>query len=87
MNLMKAPFVRKIVPVSIIAAFLFCTPLQLTAQERESRPATKLPAITWLTTLWSDLTTWLVGEVPSHPPVPDDACSIDPWGGCRGHGS
>ena len=87
MNRMGVARVRKIVSFNIVAFLLFCAPLQLAAQERESQAA-KLPTIAWLTTLWSDLTTWLAGEQVSTQPEPelpaagrDNGCAVDPHGG------
>lgn len=92
MNRRGVARVRKIVPISTVALLLFCAPLQLAAQERESQAAAKLPAITWLTDLWSDFTAWLAGEpvpTPSQPEPPaanrDSGCTVDPHGGdCGG---
>lgn len=87
MNRRGVARVRKIVPVSAVAFLLFCVPLQLAAQERESQAHAKLPAIAWFTDLWSDFTAWLAGEpvsTPSQPEPPanrDNGCAIDPHGG------
>jgi len=90
MNRMRVALVHKIVPVSVVAFLLFCTPLQLVAQEREPRAAAaQVSMIEWFSSLWSDLTAWLASGVLPPPPDQttnslDDACSIDPWGGCHG---
>lgn len=82
--------VRKIVPVGVVASLLFCAPLQLAAQERESAAA-RIPAIAWLTSLWSDLTVGFAGEPVSAQPEPElpaankeNGCAVDPNGGCGG---
>jgi hypothetical protein len=92
MNRMGVARVRKIVPISTVTFLLFFAPLQLASQEREFQAHAKLPAVAWLTALWSDLTAWLAGEpvpTPSQPEPPagnrDSGCTVDPHGGdCGG---
>ena len=91
MNRMRVASVHKIVPISVVAFLLLCTPLQLTAQE--ARAADQGSTIGWLANLWNDLTAWLTGELaptpPPHPEQPsesrgENSCAIDPNGGCGG---
>jgi len=92
MNRMRVASVHKILQISALAVLLFCTPLQLTAQEREPRATDHQPsAIEWVSSLWNDLTTWLSGALLPAPPDPDpsdsrtdNTCAIDPNGGCGG---
>ena len=85
MNRMRVALKYKIASVSVVTFLLLCTPLQLTAQERELRTTNhQTSALEWVSSLLNDLTTWLSGAFPSPPPSPDGACSIDPWGGCPG---
>ncbi len=92
MNRMRVALVHKIVPASVVAFLLFCTPLQLVAQEREPRAtAAQVSMIEWFSGLWSDLTAWLAGGVVSstqlEPPpqsTSDNGCAVDPHGGCGG---
>ncbi len=83
MNRMRVALVHKIVPVSVVAFLLFCTPLPLAAQERESRAADQV-VIAWFSGLWSDLTAWLAGAVETPQPPPgsfhDGRCAVDPNG-------
>ena len=85
MNRTRVTSLHKIAPASVVAFLLLSTPLQLTAQEKEPRAADhQTSAIERVSNLWNDLTAWLAGALPSPPPSPDGACSIDPWGGCPG---
>lgn len=85
MNRTRVPSLHKIAPASVVAFLLLCTPLQLTAQEREPRATGHQPtAIEWVSHLWSNFTVWLTGTILSPPPTSNGACSIDPWGGCPG---
>ena len=88
MNRTRVTSLHKIAPASVVAFLLLCTPLQLTAQEKEPRATDhQTSAVEWVSSLWNDLTGWLAGTtLPTPPPTPDDACSIDPWGRCP-HGS
>jgi hypothetical protein len=81
---MRVALVHKIVSISIVAFLLLCTPLQLAAQEKAPRAADQATAIAWLASLWNDFAAWLAGAVPVPPPSLENACSIDPWGGCHG---
>lgn len=87
MNRMRAPLVRKIVPLGI-AVLLLCLPLQLAAQAKESSAVDQVSPIAWFASLWSDLTIWLADEPPPPTPEPpsesngDNGCAIDPNGGC-----
>ena len=90
MNRMGSPFVQKIVPVSVIAVLLFCTPLHLAAQERES-PHTQAPVVEWFASLWSNVAAWLTGgalpdpkPTPGGPSTSDGGGCLDPNGGCGG---
>ena len=92
MNRTRVTSLHKIAPASVVAFLLLCTPLQLTAQEREPRAADhQSTAIEWVSNLWDDLTTWLSGALLPVPPDPDpsdsrtdNTCAIDPNGGCGG---
>jgi hypothetical protein len=87
---MRVALVHKIVPVSVLAVLLFCTPLQLTAQERAPRAADhQTSVIEWASSLWNDLAAWLTGDILPAPPDTepsdsrtDNSCAIDPNGGC-----
>lgn len=89
MNRMRVALVHKIALLSV-AILLFCTPLQLAAQE--SPAADRISVIEWFDSLWGDLAAWLAGELAPTPPRPelpsestgddDNGCAIDPNGGC-----
>ena len=82
MNRIRVASVHKILQSSVLAILLFSVPLF--AQERELRADHQPSLIEWVSSLWSEFTTWFSGAVPSPPPSPEGACSIDPWGGCPG---
>ena len=90
MNRIRVALVHKIVPASVVAFLLICSPLQLTAQEREPRAANHhASAVEWVSNAWSALTAWLSGALLPAPPDPDpsdsrtdNTCAIDPNGGC-----
>lgn len=89
MNRTRVTSLHKIAPASVVAVLLLCTPLQLTAQERETRAGDQVSTIEWLTSLWDDLTVWLAGDLVPALPEPsdnrtDNSCAIDPNGGCGG---
>lgn len=93
MNRMRVALVHKIVPISVLAFLLLCTPLQLAAQEKAPRAADhQAPMLEWIAGLWSDVTAWLNGELAPTPPHPEqpsesrgeNSCAIDPNGGCGG---
>ena len=90
MNRTPVASAEKILSIGILALLLFCAPMHLAAQERETRATDQSPALAWFTSLWSDLTAWLTGEVmPPQPELPpgnnaENGCAIDPNGGCGG---
>ena len=86
MNRMRVASVHKIVPVAALAVLLFCTPLQLAAQEREPRAAAQVSTMEWFASLWSELAVWLAGEAQPDQPTEnlENGCIVDPHGGCWG---
>lgn len=78
MNRRRFSFGHKALPVCAVALLLLCAPLQLPAQERESRAADQAAVLEWLSGLWSDLTAWLAES--GGGATTQGSCAIDPNG-------
>lgn len=81
---------RKALAASAVALALASVPSRLAAEEGRAAPAqARSSVLHWFSGIWDDLTALFAAEIPPPPPRPaggpttDDACSMDPWGGCR----
>jgi len=75
MTRLRQCFVPKVVSAGVLAMMLLGSPLPLAAQEGEHARARAF-ALAWVTSVWSDLTSWLALDV-------DGRCAVDP-DGCPG---
>jgi hypothetical protein len=73
---------HKVLTTSALAALLFCAPIHLAAQEREAPTVKQLPAPTWLSGLWSELTVWFTEGAVAPKPAPPRGVESTDGGGC-----
>jgi len=80
---------RKALAASAVILALASVPSRLAAEEGRAAPAQdRSSVLKWFSAAWSDLAALFAAEIspptprPGGGPTTDDACSMDPWGGC-----